>query len=397
MTYVKAKSPYWLAGLLSTLVGLGIGRFAYTALIPLLIDDGWSSSFEAAQLGAAALVGYLAGPLFINFTPDRFRASVLIKIALIMCALGYIMLAFHDLGFYWMYVWRFIAGFGGALLMVLSPTLILPFYKKSKNRGLISGIVFSGIGIGVCVSGLLIPYLYQRIGLSEVFVALGVVCLLFTWFTWNTWDRVPVASESKQMDDNAKPSIVRFDYRNRNFLLLLTAYCCNAIGYLPHTLFYVDFLVRQVHKSFVFGSMGWAVFGFGALLGPVLLGKLSDLIGIKKTILISYFTDCIAVIMPVFIQHDIALYVSSFIVGFFTPGMITLISAYALRIFGDLRYKLAWSNLTLGFSFFQAVGGFSMAFLIKNDNYYPLFYIGSVFMMVSFVAIFAINHRDVEA
>lgn len=389
----KDKSPYWLAGLLSTLIGLGIGRFAFTALIPLLIQDGWSSAFEAAQLGAAALVGYLAGPIFVNVTQNRFRTATMIKVALILCALGYIFVAWHDLGFYWMYVWRFLAGFGGALLMVLSPTLILPYYKKSQNRGLLSGVVFSGIGIGVCVSGLLIPYLYEHIGLSEVFIALGLVCLLFTWLTWSTWDRVPVVSESQPLGDH---STVRFDYRNKNFLLLLTAYCCNAVGYIPHTLFYVDFLVRQMHKSFAFGAMGWTFFGIGALLGPVLLGKLSDLIGLKNTILVSYFIYILAVFMPVLITYDIAFYASAFIVGFFTPGMITLISSYALRIFGDLKYKLAWSNLTLGFSFFQAIGGFSMAFLIKNDNYYPLFYIGGVFLIVSFISILAIKHRETK-
>src|SRR2546428_10400525 len=50
-----------LAGFSAVLVGNGLGRFAYTPLLPALISDHWFSPSAAAYLGAANLAGYLAG------------------------------------------------------------------------------------------------------------------------------------------------------------------------------------------------------------------------------------------------------------------------------------------------------------------------------------------------
>ena len=52
-----------LAGLCAVLVGIGLARFAYTPLIPALIDAQWFTAAQAAYLGAANLAGYLAGAL----------------------------------------------------------------------------------------------------------------------------------------------------------------------------------------------------------------------------------------------------------------------------------------------------------------------------------------------
>ena len=50
-----------MTGLMATFAGLGIARFAYTPLMPELISQGWFQDSQAAYLGAAALLGYLAG------------------------------------------------------------------------------------------------------------------------------------------------------------------------------------------------------------------------------------------------------------------------------------------------------------------------------------------------
>ncbi|MCL7988068.1 MFS transporter [Sphingobacterium sp. lm-10] len=387
---VEKQKLYWLSGLIGTLIGLGISRFAYTALIPLVIEDSWVSSFDAAQLGVAALVGYMIGPIFINVTKNLFKSAQLIKASLIICSLSYIMFSINSFGFHWMYFWRFMAGFGGALLMVLSPTLVLPYYRNAANKGLIFGIVFSGIGIGILISGVVIPFLYERLGLWYVLWFLALLTFLLTMVTWKSWSFLQHEQDRQIANIAGSPKL---SFISKNFLFLLFAYCFQAIGYLPHTLFWVDFLVRQMNKSFAFGGFCWAIFGIGALSGPILLGKLSDFIGIKQTILLGFALESFAVFMPIFFQSDPAFYISSFIVGVFTPGMVALTSAYALSLFGDINYKMAWSNITLGFSIFQAAGGMMMSILVKNDDYIPLFYIGGGLLLISFVLILATNNK----
>ena len=61
------------AGLCAALVGIGLGRFAYTPLIPALIEAEWFSAFDVVYLGAANLAGYLAGALAARPASARLR------------------------------------------------------------------------------------------------------------------------------------------------------------------------------------------------------------------------------------------------------------------------------------------------------------------------------------
>ena len=54
-----------IAALCALLVGIGLARFAYTPLLPALVDGNWFSTSQAAYLGAANLAGYLAGAVLV--------------------------------------------------------------------------------------------------------------------------------------------------------------------------------------------------------------------------------------------------------------------------------------------------------------------------------------------
>src|SRR5919199_6455496 len=69
-------------GLCATLTGIGVGRFAYTPLIPLLVATGIVSAAEAAYAGAANLAGYLLGALLAPALGRRLGPALAIHIAL---------------------------------------------------------------------------------------------------------------------------------------------------------------------------------------------------------------------------------------------------------------------------------------------------------------------------
>ena len=56
VAYPRGEVNVWramLSGTCASLVGVGLGRFAYSPLIPLLITEHWFTPSEAAYLGAA--------------------------------------------------------------------------------------------------------------------------------------------------------------------------------------------------------------------------------------------------------------------------------------------------------------------------------------------------------
>ena len=58
-----------ISALCALLVGIGLGRFAYTPLIPALAAAEWFTASDAAYLGAANLAGYLAGAALAQDIP----------------------------------------------------------------------------------------------------------------------------------------------------------------------------------------------------------------------------------------------------------------------------------------------------------------------------------------
>lgn len=81
---------YSLAGLGATLIGNGIGRFAYIALMPALIQAGWFSSSEASLLGVATLIGYIFGAPAVNLLLRYFSVGQLIRTAMLVSSLSYL-------------------------------------------------------------------------------------------------------------------------------------------------------------------------------------------------------------------------------------------------------------------------------------------------------------------
>jgi hypothetical protein len=59
----RSPLPILLVGLLSLAVAMGIGRFAFTPLMPLMMRDGLIDAATGAELAAANYIGYLLGAL----------------------------------------------------------------------------------------------------------------------------------------------------------------------------------------------------------------------------------------------------------------------------------------------------------------------------------------------
>src|SRR5690349_14784015 len=97
------------AGLIANLVGIGLARFAYTPLIPALIDAAWFSPAEAAWLGAINLAGYLAGAWIARRLAGRWPAPTVLRAMMLLATVAFFACALR-LGFPWFTLWRFAAG-----------------------------------------------------------------------------------------------------------------------------------------------------------------------------------------------------------------------------------------------------------------------------------------------
>src|SRR5471032_690605 len=173
-----------LSGLCASLVGLGLARFAYTPLLPAIVDAHWFSAADAAYLGAANLAGYLAGALLAAPMSARASAYTVLRSMMLRTSVALFACAW-PVDFLWFFAWRFLAGVSGGALMVLAAPTVLPHVAPAR-RGLASGAIFLGVGLGIVASGSLVPLLLRQ-GLMQAWVGLGALSLALTALAWSGW------------------------------------------------------------------------------------------------------------------------------------------------------------------------------------------------------------------
>ena len=111
------------AGLCASLVGIGLARFAYTPLIPPMIEAHWFVASDVVYLGAANLVGYLVGALLGRPLARRYGARPTLRAMMLLTSLAFFACAF-PLSVGWFFVWRLLSGVSGGVIMVLAASSV---------------------------------------------------------------------------------------------------------------------------------------------------------------------------------------------------------------------------------------------------------------------------------
>ena len=362
---------YAVAGLSASLVGLGLARFSYTPLIPALIAAKWFSASDVVYLGAANLAGYLGGALAARAVAGRIGAVNALRAMMLLATLSFFASS-APVSFTWFFAWRFLSGLTGGIIMVLAASVILP-HTSPARRGIVGGVIFAGVGLGVAASGTLVPLLLQQ-GLQQSWYGLGVLSALLTLASWWNWpaeakaDATPVQHHVKQRQTS--PAI----------RALLIQYGLNAVALVPHMVFIVDFVARGLGQGIAAGSRYWVLYGLGAIVGPLVTGHLGDRSGFGPALRAAFLIEAAAVLLPTVSTAPVSLIVSSIVVGGFTPGIVPLVLGriHELVPHSAEQQRATWSHATTSFALFQAAAayGFSWIYAQTGGDYLVLFGLG---------------------
>ncbi|MFK0164463.1 YbfB/YjiJ family MFS transporter [Rhizobium sp. NPDC090279] len=366
-----------LSAFCACLIGIGLARFAYTPLLPAIVDAHWFEASAAAYLGAANLSGYLAGALLGRPVAMRLSTVSTLRIMMLATTAAFFACAF-PLSFLWFFAWRFAAGFAGGALMVLAAPTVLPMIAPSR-RGLAGGVIFMGIGAGVALSGTLVPLLLQQ-GLSNTWLGLGALSLLLTIIAWVGWPQENEAAPAPQRHFAHVPA-------RGTLRALYVEYALNAAGWVPHMIFLVDFVARGMGKGLQVGAEYWVLFGIGATVGPILAGHLADRTGFGAAMRFAFLLEAVAVAIPAFGLGQAWLIVSSLVVGAFVTGTVPLMLGRIAELLPHhpAQQKAAWSLATVFFALFQAAAAYGLSFVFARSggNYQQLFFIGTAAMVLA--------------
>jgi len=357
------RSAIWLpifAGLCASLVSIGLARFAYTPLIPSLIQAKWFSASDVVYLGAANLVGYLIGALIGRPVAQRTSNKTALRLMMFAVTLSFFACGF-PLSVSWFFGWRLLSGIAGGAIMVLVAATVLPHVPASR-RGLASGAIFLGIGLGIAGSGTIVPPLLS-LGLQQTWFGLALLSLVLTAASWFGWPSethhaavTPAIAEPKTATD---PRVY----------LLFAQYAFMAAGLVPAMVFLVDYVARGLGAGPHVGALIWVMYGLGAIIGPVSYGFLADQLGAKVSIRVVLVVQAIAVGLLAISSSFAALALLAVLLGSFPPGIVPLALARVHELIPQHhQQQVAWSRATVSFATFQALAGFAYSALFNASG-----------------------------
>ena len=375
--------PATLAGLSATFVGIGLARFAYTPLIPVLIEAGWFAPSDVIYLGAANLAGYLAGALGARPLTRQLPSAAILRLMMVLATLALLACA-EPLSFAWYFVWRFAAGLSGGMLMVLAAPAVLSLIAPAR-RGFASGIIFTGVGLGIAASGTLVPLLL-RAGLFETWIGLAITAAVLTVATWRVWPEPSGAGrpdvQAPERRSGAEPVALK---------ALYVEYGLAAVGLVPHMVFLVDFVARGLDQGVAAGAGYWTLFGLGAIAGAVAAGQIGDRIGFKWAFRLGLLIEAAGVAWLAFSDNAVALGLSSVVIGGFIPGIVALALGRLHDILpADGDRTAAWGKATTAFAIGQAAAAYGFSYLYAGGlDYALLFALGGAAFLLALALDFA--------
>lgn len=288
-------------------LGIGIFRFSYTALLPSTRESfEWSVQF-ASILSSANLLGYLIGAFWAMRLPQTRRMTLYIQGAAIAGSLSLLCCAFDNFPQTWYMFWRIVSGICGGLIMILSPSIVAQCCEL-KDRFQINFIGFSGIGIGVLLATLFLPYL-DRISTQTAWLILasfaGIITIVLSIF---------LSRFKAQLSTQVAPTSTTTEL-NIFFFSLLAVYGASAFAYVPHSLFWIDYLTDVLQLDLYWMNLNWILYGLGSSLGAFTSYLLAKKFGNVHALKILYSCYVFAILIAIVSQYSILTFMSSFLTG----------------------------------------------------------------------------------
>ncbi|UCH74172.1 MAG: YbfB/YjiJ family MFS transporter [Rhodospirillales bacterium] len=364
-------------GLAGGLIGVGICRFAYTPLVPVMVGEGWITAAEAGYLGAVNFAGYFLGAATAWWSALRLGTGRAVRLNLLLC-LASLAAAALPWGYHWLALWRFVAGYGGAVLIVLVGPAVLTL-TAATHWGVITGMIFTGVGLGVAASGTVVPLL-AGLGASAAWSGLALAALVLAAMMHAFW-REPSEAGLVPPSDGPPARL------GLPAVLLCLSYAALAVGIAPHSVFWVDYLARGLDLGIAVGGVHWTVIGLLAATTPFVAGRAADRFGFGRTLVAAMLLSTAAVLFPVLVRAPDLQIVSSVLFGLTMPSTVALFAGRAGEIGGRYGQRRLWWLMTFYFALSQAGGFYGLSALFElMQVHLPLFGLAGAVLAAGTVA-----------
>jgi len=338
---VSVRRTVW-TGLAGLAAAMGIGRFAFTPLLPLMQADGLVLA-DGAWLAVANYLGYLVGALTCiggNPAPSRAARGGLAAVALSTLGMA------AGPSFVAALLLRFVAGVASAFVLVGISAWALGALA-ARRRTEAAGGVYAGVGAGMVAAG------FAALGValaggsaSTGWALLGGLAAAVTAWSWRSLGDAPAA---------AGPGASAAPRLPRAALALVACYGAFGFGYiLPAT--FLPAMARELLPDPAVFGWTWPIFGAAAALSTWGAGVLLRRVSPRALWAASQLVMAAGVLLPAAAPHSLAALAASavFIGGTFMVATMAGLQE-ARRVAGAAAPRLM-AAMTAAFGTGQLAG-----------------------------------------
>ncbi|MGW1757987.1 YbfB/YjiJ family MFS transporter [Streptomyces mirabilis] len=363
--------------------GMGVGRFVYTPILPLMHAGAGLSAGAGANLATANYLGYLLGALVGILAPAVVRSRSLLRASLVvLTATLAAMPATHDT-----VVWcalRLLAGVASALIFVIAVSSLLSHLREYPAH--LPGWAFGGVGAGIALSGLLVLLVRPVADWRAAWWASAALAAVLAVASWRLRPEAPPTTT--QADQATKTTTVtaaaaddsRGPRTHRWFTALFASYTLEGIGYIIAG----TFLVAAIEQSSPgpLGGGAWVLVGLAAVPSSALWARLGRRWSRPDLLLAALVVQAVGIALPALTGGAPAALVSAVLFGATFIGVSTL----ALATGAHLEFPRSVALLTAGYSVGQILGPLVVAPLLHHGYQQALILAASVVLVAAVAA-----------
>ncbi len=343
--------------------GVGVGRFVYTPILPLMQAQAGMSAQLGALLATANYLGYLVGAVIGTLAPALVRSRTALRGSLVvLIATLALMPAAHDPA--WWFSLRALAGAASAVVFVITISALLPRLRGQRNH--FAGWAFGGAGAGIALSGVLVAVVGSA---STWQLAWWCSAALTSLFLVGAWPLdTGVAAAPVAPGDRPRPSTHRW------FAALFVAYSLEGVGYIIAGTFLVAAIEQRTPG--LLGTGAWVLVGMAALPSCALWAGLSQRWSRPLLLLVALVMQAVGIALPALLDGTAPALISAFLFG----ATFLAIGTISLPIGEQLRVPRAVAILTVGYSAGQVLGPLVVTPLLRY-GYHQALVLGSLIVL----------------
>ncbi|WP_321469568.1 YbfB/YjiJ family MFS transporter [Halarcobacter sp.] len=374
-SYVKVI----VASFLVILACLGLGRFAFGMVLPNMQESLLLNTTQVGFIGTANFIGYLIGIFFANIFYTKYNTHKLIFNTMILQALSMASMVFISNYLFLSLLYGF-SGFFCAIVNISIMAHISNIVPKNI-RGKVLGIVVSGSGIAIVLSGQIVPFI-ESITLetpwktSWLIFSILIVLLAFLC-------QPGIKKHTKHEMPEIKFSSNKYFFIP-SFWKIGVLYMIFGLSYSVFVTYFVKAVIEKYNVSTSLSGDFWTTLGLASIFSGLLFGIVADKIGAYKTLIFVYFLQTIAHFTLTLDLNTYAIWVSTIVFGISIWSIPSLIVLLTSVHFDVKRTSQILSLVTIIFALCQAIGPVAAGYIYdKTNSFSTIFMITSSFTLLA--------------